>query len=919
MMGAWGHLSFTAPLALLALALLPVIWWVLRAMPPPPRRAVFPPLRLLAGLQSTAQTPDATPLWLRLLRLLIVAAGVSALAGPVWSPKGVQTDNAGPLILIVDDGWASAPLWATLQTSGARMLASAGGRADGAAVIFSARPEQSQTRFSSPAAARRILRSHNVAPFAPTRKEVLAHIAALVKQSGDTSPRIIWLCDGIDHGGAADFMKALAGYGDVRLVLPQGEQSALLMQAPKASTSGLEVTLLRTPSPAARPVQVVALDKDGGIIYAQEANFAPGKTSARITMVLPLALRNRMVLLTTATAQSAGSTWVFDGRWARPLVGLIAPRSGGDSQPLLSGLFYLEKALSPHAQVVRAPLADLLQRQPAVLVLTDAARPPPAQWQDLVDFVEQGGLLIRFAGPHLAANNDTLLPVKLRRGGRLLDGSFGWDTPQGLADFAPHSPFYGLRRSDNINVRREVLALPQSAAPERVWARLDDGTPLVSSARMGKGRIVLFHVTASPDWSDLPLAGLFSTMLERVLIFAPGQAARADDDRAQNWQLIQKLDAKGRVRKPDGAPVSLPGATDLDKLTASAATPPGLYTRGARSGALNIGAGQKALLALPPPPMGMRVQTNMGAAPAALAGPLAVLAFVLFITDTLLSLWFAGLLRWSGFGRRFGAGLLFLPALVLVFGTPSPGQADEAEAARALALQRAGVTRFGYILSGDGRVDRMSKAGLFGLSQTLRARTTVEPEEPVALDPERDDFAVFSLIYWPILNDPDLSPKAIETISRYLKNGGMLVIDTQDAGLRATIVGGVDPALKAVFAQIDLPRLRPIPADHVLTRSYYLLRSFPGRTVQARVWVESAGRGASLDGVSGVIVGANDWAAAWAVDKEGNPLAALSDDMRNQREMARRFGVNLVMYALTGNYKADQVHVPAILKRLGTP
>jgi hypothetical protein len=69
--------------------------------------------------------------------------------------------------------------------------------------------------------------------------------------------------------------------------------------------------------------------------------------------------------------------------------------------------------------------------------------------------------------------------------------------------------------------------------------------------------------------------------------------------------------------------------------------------------------------------------------------------------------------------------------------------------------------------------------------------------------------------------------------------------------------------------------------------------------------------------VSPVIVGANDWAAAWAVDSAGrNPFATIPGGAR-QRTLAYRFGVNLVMYALTGNYKGDQVHVPSLLERLG--
>ena len=94
------------------------------------------------------------------------------------------------------------------------------------------------------------------------------------------------------------------------------------------------------------------------------------------------------------------------------------------------------------------------------------------------------------------------------------------------------------------------------------------------------------------------------------------------------------------------------------------------------------------------------------------------------------------------------------------------------------------------------------------------------------------------------------------------------------------------------------------------------MQSFPGRFAGGRVWVEDRAGGVN-DGVSSVVIGANDWAAAWALDEFGRPVAAVVPGGERQREMAYRFGVNLVMYTLTGNYKADQVHVPAILERLG--
>jgi hypothetical protein len=107
---------------------------------------------------------------------------------------------------------------------------------------------------------------------------------------------------------------------------------------------------------------------------------------------------------------------------------------------------------------------------------------------------------------------------------------------------------------------------------------------------------------------------------------------------------------------------------------------------------------------------------------------------------------------------------------------------------------------------------------------------------------------------------------------------------------------------------VDAPPLEQVTSEHVVARAFYFMRSFPGRSQSTQLWAESASAASSRDGVASLFVGDGDWAAAWSGS------ADVSD---RQRELSLRFGVNMVMVALTGNYKADQVHVPALLERMG--
>ena len=309
----------------------------------------------------------------------------------------------------------------------------------------------------------------------------------------------------------------------------------------------------------------------------------------------------------------------------------------------------------------------------------------------------------------------------------------------------------------------------------------------------------------------------------------------------------------------------------------------------------------------------------------ALRGWLLVLALALLMADIIASLWLSGRLR----GPRAAALPVLLAALLLA--PPQPAGAQGGEAEESFALDATANTVLAYVLTGDSRLDAISEAGLRGLSDVLFRRTSVEPADPIGVDLERDELSFFPFLYWPVSPDqPMPSAEAYVKLNRYLRTGGMIMFDTRDADLAG--LGADTPnrrKLQQLAAPLDIPPLEPVPADHVLTRAFYLLQDFPGRHASREVWVEAAPPGAELvegmpfrnlnDNVTPVIIGGNDWAAAWAVDSMGGYMFPVGRGNAGdrQREMAYRFGVNLVMYVLTGNYKSDQVHVPALLERLG--
>ena len=441
---------------------------------------------------------------------------------------------------------------------------------------------------------------------------------------------------------------------------------------------------------------------------------------------------------------------------------------------------------------------------------------------------------------------------------------------------------------------------------------------------------MLFHVTSTADWSNLPLSGLFVSMLQRLGERAVGIETPADQSLLSPYMT---LDGAG-VEGPPPAGAQAVRADAFGHIAVSAAHPPGLYGPRASRRALNVGDDAGEMLAQQP--LGT-VMALRGQPPDIALGPiLALLALGLVLVDGVVAI----VLRTGG-GRKAGRISGRMTAVALAMAVPmlaAPAQAqtrsfpdepkvivdhpDAPPSVPGAALE----TRLGYIVTNHADIDDVSREGLQGLSDYVNARTSAVLGHPDALVPERDDLSYYPMIYWPVTADATTTPARTAALNTYMRHGGILMIDTQgqdpataQAGNDDSFTGsapGTAAALRRMTAGLDIPPLAKLDDHHVLTHTFYLLHDFPGRYDGMPVWVAQEGDSTN-DGVSPVIIGGNDWAHAWAVDESGGTPYATIPDGTEQRTLAYRFGVNAVLYALTGNYKADQVHVPALLKRLG--
>jgi hypothetical protein len=908
-----GPLAFAAPWLLLALPALPVLWWLLRVSPPAPKTQAFPAIRLLRDLPPSEETPHRTPWWLLLLRMAAAALLILGLARPVWQPGG-GGGGSGPLLVVIDNGWAAAPDWPARMATAGGALEAAAREGRRVALLPTAPPETGEpvaaTGLMPAEEARARLAALRPRPWPPDRVAALAAVEAFRRASPGPFATL-YVADGVEHAAEGDAVTplatALAEAGPLTLAREEA-QPARLLAPPRAEADRLVVRVLQTPVTAATEATVLARTGDGRAIASATIPIAAGATSAEASLDLPIEIRNQVVRLELEPEAGAAGTVLLDERFRRRPVGLSAAIETSADAPLTGDLFYLERALGPYAEIRRGSPDRLLSRQLAVLILADRDVPEGREREALARWVEQGGMLIRFAGPRLAERPDPLLPVALRAGERQLGGALSWDRPQSLAPFPEGSPFAGLTPPAEVTIERQVLAEPSPRLSERSWARLADGTPLVTAIPRGQGRIVLFHVTANAEWSNLPLSGLFVDMLRRLVALSAGvQGADSDAPLAP----LEILDGFGRLGAATPAAAPIP-ANRVEATAASPRHPPGWYGSPGQAEdaawrrALNLTAHLPPPRAAAAPPASARVEAIGGVPAERDLGPwLLALALLLLAVDLLVSLVQRGLVgkQWSR-----GARAAALAALLLA-GGPLRAQAPEGAAANA--------TRLAYVVTGDAQVDETSRMGLVGLSDFMNRRTAAALSEPQAVVPGQDDLSFYPLLYWPVLAEaPQPDAAAVAALNTFMRNGGIILLDTRDEGSGEGMHPGARAALRRVTRDLAIPPLAPVAEDHVLRRSFYLLQDLPGRFTGGQVWA-ARDQDRANDSVSPVIIGGHDWAAAWAMDARGqNPFATIPGGAR-QRVLAYRFGTNLVMYALTGNYKGDQVHVPAILERLG--
>ena len=932
-------MGFGAPSLLFFLLALPAIWWLLHVTPPAPTRETFPPLRLLLKIANGQETPNRTPWWLLLMRLFMVGLVIFAFADPIWRPSKTVLTGQAPLALVIDNDWQSVHDWEKRVNVADDLINQAKKAKKAIYIVATADNDNQDIRPLDSEEATKLIHNLRPLPLPVHRVSVFAKLAEALKSD---HADIAYLSNGLQTLEDGEAFSQLMSLANNNILLFESDISALTgITSAKNESGALAVDLIRAKGEGEKNLTLAAYDREGRLIGDTESRFEDGETSTISAFNLPLELKNDIAAIKVSGQNDAASTYLSDSRNHVLRVALFATSSQEMTQPLLSPLYYVTKALEGHDEMIMASgrnfsddVTKLIAQNPSTLIMGDVVNMPKDAQEKLTRFVENGGTLIRFAGENLAGSetDDPLLPVRLRHGERQMGGAMSWATPQKLAPFPEKGIFAGLPFPDDVTVSRQILAEPSAELFDHTWLSLADGTPLITAAARGKGLLVFVHTSAAPSWSTLPLSGFFVDMMQRLADMSGKTIANAtsqpDDENfvRQPWQVI---DVNGAL-VPAPSTVAPLVLNDETPALPSFNHPPGFYGPKNNLYAVNLLGKDTSFEPLDIGNLSGKVHLMdySGDVEKHLTGPILGLVILLFAADTLITLCM---------GKMFGSRRKLLAiiigfAAVSIFGSismPEKGLAEKLSPNDAAMVQSAAKTRLAYVITGIDEIDDTSKTGLEALGQFIQSRTTIDPGAVAGLDLDHDELAFYPIIYWPIdAESPMPTQKSIEKINAYMHQGGTVLFDTQDQIKTGMNLNGKNTPnnqrLRDILDGLNIPELEQAPPDHVISRSFYIMPDFPGRYRGSPLWILSSAMGGNDqrpihagDGVSSILITANDLAGAWAHDGKGAWKYPLVPDDQMQRVWAFRGGLNIVMYILTGNYKADQVHVPALLERLG--
>ncbi len=893
-------IGFINPYALWGLLSIPIIYYVVRSFPPAPKTFEFSSIYLLKSFNTKITTKSNCPLWLLIFRIFLILLLIAYYSKPYLDKSKINKDIEN-YVVYTDLGWSLASEWNKYKNTIHNIMLEANTLKKNFYLVNNSDKENNDyMRFSTTKNLFAYFEKNTPNPWQINTENLLENLNKLKFKKNS---RYFYIFSNYD----IQSIKKRNIIKDIREKHPDLKiinlvKSVRLIEEPIINGEKIQIKVKRFGELTKSNFVLKITSYSGQIVLSKTYEFADKSTTTTINEKFPISVINQLKKIEIIGERHAAATFFFDDFHKKKEIGILLEGKSYEKSPFLSPVYYIEKALNKENKIIFGKLDKLLDSKVNILIFPDKGEINTKLSKNLEKWLSSGGLLIRFSGPKLAKKSSKFLTtdnknIKIR----FMGGTLSQKNTIGIEDFPNNSIFRDLIIPKDIIIKKQLLLDFKNETSSNILASLKDGTPLVSSKDYGKGKILLFHFTANNDWSNIPMTSLFVDMLARATLLNQIDEINSFKEVNIKYQIngfgeLEKTDKIIKSRDSFALRSSFPNKRNI----------PGIYENEELSIAFNLAGKVDTKFFEDKDFYNRKTSDEFSKSVYDLSNILLFLFLIISALDILVS----SLLKNNINLFKIMKNKMSIINLFILFILLSKFNYLEAN-------NLANGTYLAYVKNKDQKINEISYRGLLSLSKALDRRTSISPKGVEEINLSEDDIYYFPIIYWPTGKElTKLVPKIKIKIKNYLNNGGIILFDAS-AFFKDISLGKKNKyrEITKYFEQISLNELTPISNNHTLSRSFYLLNNYPGRWDRGTLLVDSNSINTN-DGVSSIILGFNDWASAWAFDDNNFPLFPVVPGGERQRELAFRVGINVIMYALTGNYKNDQIHSKSILNRL---
>ena len=893
-------INFGNTFALIGLLSLPIIFFIVKLYPPTPREKKYSSFFLLKDILKTNNTKSKFPLWLLILRLLLCLLIIIFFSDP-YLKKTSTTENYKNYVIIADNGWSITSNYQNYKNIIKDISIEAENHNKELHIYFS-----SLEKITKP----NIFKHHNevmefISRNAPLAQQTFRkNLNKILEQNNYfKSSKVFYIFSNFDSGSLLAQNKTLSLIKEnnslIEIINPI--KKITFIKELNIKKEKLELKIQRKGYYANNDFTLKIFGDNSDVLFEKKYTFKSNLNEYKLLETFPLEVINQFFKIKILNESHAGATFYLDDYGKRVAIGLVAEDEISSEKPLLSPIYYIKKSLDQNHSIHIASIKKILEEKKSIIFLPSNNKVSKTDKKRLKNWVNKGGVLVRFSDKNIINQKNLYLDEKnyfpsLRR----IAKDFSIQEKLSITPFKKNKLLSSLEIPNDLVFEKQLI-IDNHKSDIVVLASLEDQSPLITMKYVGSGKVILFHVTSNNEWSNLPLSSLFKDIISKLLLVPLEQKIEYSEEMSMKF----RINSYGELASPIKT-YYYKNSDFLKENYPSFRNPAGIYENENLSIALNLSGNFNTESFFSNIDEKFLIKSNYEKSVFQLKNYILVLIFITFFLDMLINILLKNNVLLIKFFKNIRISTFLLVFLIIL---PIHRKIDASENYNNLFLA--------YVKTDNKLFNQIAFSGLNNLKSYLIKRTSISPKGVKEIDIINDKILYFPLIYWKVAdNINNLEEKTVKKIRNYLNTGGIILFDIIESSRSGSSTNEYAlEKIKALFSDLGIEKLEQISKDHTIARSYYLLKNFPGRFDNRNLLIDTDNLD-SKDGVSSVIVGSNDWTGAWAVDNNNYPLYQVVPGGDRQREISFRFGINLMMYALTGNYKSDQVHNKSILERL---